>query len=412
MRPYSIETKIYFSLKPMNTMQPKVTIVLPVYNVEPYLRQCLDSVMNQTMQDIQIICVNDGSTDGSRTILQEYADGDSRIEIIDQENQGGGSARNAAYPFIRGKYTYFVDPDDWLELDLCQQCCDQAETTGADFVFVRHTMHTLDLRTSVSRSEHSLIKILCSPEDKNWILMSGNSTWQRFWRTDFLVRNQIKFTEGKRPSNDIVASWKGSVLASRIIVLNIPLYHHRSRPGSYQRTINETHFIIIETMEEIKKMLQETGYYDRYKEVFFLKKLTRYQWVYERLPRSLRARFIRLIRRSWTDADRKFYRSAAGKKLLGKKCVRFYRLLVDGGWFGTLKYHWYSRKKSFYEMIKLPERLLRCYVVRPLKTLFGIKGSKQRQDESEFPVLIEAQELQHQADSDSLTRQVPEKRAA
>ena len=83
------------------TMQPKVTIILPVYNVEPYLRQCLDSVVNQTMREIQIVCVNDGSTDGSPTILEEYAADDSRIEIIHQENQGGGSARNAAYPVAR-----------------------------------------------------------------------------------------------------------------------------------------------------------------------------------------------------------------------------------------------------------------------------------------------------------------------
>jgi len=91
-------------------MQPKVTIILPVYNVEPYLRQCLDSVVNQTMREIQVICVNDGSTDGSPTILEEYAAKDPRVEVYHQENQGAGSARNAAYPYVRGKYTTLPIP--------------------------------------------------------------------------------------------------------------------------------------------------------------------------------------------------------------------------------------------------------------------------------------------------------------
>ena len=91
----------------------------------------MDSVVNQTMRDIQIICVNDGSPDGSRAILQEYADRDSRIEIIDKPNGGLSSARNAAYPHIRGKYTLFVDSDDWIELDLCEKTYRKSEETGA-----------------------------------------------------------------------------------------------------------------------------------------------------------------------------------------------------------------------------------------------------------------------------------------
>ena len=116
-------------------MQPNVTIVLPVYNVEPYLRQCLDSVIRQTMRDIQIICVNDGSTDGSLAILEEYAGNDPRIMVIPQENQGGGSARNAAFPHIKGKYTCFVDPDDWIDLQLCEKLFRRAEETQAEMLF-------------------------------------------------------------------------------------------------------------------------------------------------------------------------------------------------------------------------------------------------------------------------------------
>ena len=93
-------------------MMPKVSVIIPVYNVEKYLKQCLDSVVNQTLKDIEIICVNDGSTDNSLEILEEYAQKDNRIIIISQENQGQSVARNIALEKATGEYVGFVDSDD------------------------------------------------------------------------------------------------------------------------------------------------------------------------------------------------------------------------------------------------------------------------------------------------------------
>ncbi|MCL1897059.1 MAG: glycosyltransferase, partial [Clostridiales bacterium] len=92
-------------------MQPLVSVVVPVYNVEKYLRQCLDSVVNQTLRDIEIICVNDGSTDDGGTILEEYGAKDSRVIVIHQENMGVESARAAAMDVAKGEFIGFVDPD-------------------------------------------------------------------------------------------------------------------------------------------------------------------------------------------------------------------------------------------------------------------------------------------------------------
>ena len=115
---------------------PKITVVIPVYNVEKYLRQCLNSVVNQTLKDLQIICVDDGSTDGSLALLREYADCDERIEVYSKPNEGAGIARNFAYPYIKGKYTFFMDPDDWLELDAFEQLFQLAEKNSADAVCI------------------------------------------------------------------------------------------------------------------------------------------------------------------------------------------------------------------------------------------------------------------------------------
>jgi glycosyltransferase involved in cell wall biosynthesis len=98
----------------------KISILIPVYNVEKYLKRCLDSVINQTMQDIEIICVNDGSTDHSLSILEEYASKDSRIKIISQENKGLLATRKVCIHYATSEYCMILDSDDWLELNTCE----------------------------------------------------------------------------------------------------------------------------------------------------------------------------------------------------------------------------------------------------------------------------------------------------
>ena len=110
----------------------KVSIVVPVYNVEQFLPDCLDSLTNQTLKDIEIICVNDGSPDNSLKILEEYAQNDDRVKIITQENQGVSAARNAGLKTAVGEYIGFVDPDDWIDLDFYSKLYDAIQESNAD----------------------------------------------------------------------------------------------------------------------------------------------------------------------------------------------------------------------------------------------------------------------------------------
>ena len=94
---------------------PKISVIVPIYNVEKYLAKCLDTILAQTFSDIEIICVNDGSTDNSRKILSEYAKKDSRIKIVDKKNGGLSSARNAGMKVAQGEFISFIDSDDWID---------------------------------------------------------------------------------------------------------------------------------------------------------------------------------------------------------------------------------------------------------------------------------------------------------
>ena len=113
---------------------PMVSIIVPVYNVERYIRQCLDSLINQTYQNIEIICVNDGSADRSGEILNQYGKSDARISVFHVENAGVSSARNKALSYASGKYIMYVDSDDWIDVRTCEKAVFKAEEHAADLV--------------------------------------------------------------------------------------------------------------------------------------------------------------------------------------------------------------------------------------------------------------------------------------
>ena len=113
---------------------PKVSVVVPVYNVERYLGRCLDSILGQTMPDWEAICVDDGSTDGSTDILRDYAERDSRLRVLSKENGGLSSARNAATRVARGKYVNYLDSDDFIHSQTFELTLALAERDGADIV--------------------------------------------------------------------------------------------------------------------------------------------------------------------------------------------------------------------------------------------------------------------------------------
>lgn len=112
----------------------KVSIIVPVYNVDKYLEKCLDSLINQTLKDIEIICVNDGSTDTSQKILEKYSKKDNRITIINQDNAGLSVARNSGIDIAKGEYIGFVDSDDWIDSDFYEKLYNSAKNNDADIV--------------------------------------------------------------------------------------------------------------------------------------------------------------------------------------------------------------------------------------------------------------------------------------
>ena len=160
-------------------IHPKVTVIIPVYNVAAYLPQCLDSVIAQTLDDIEIICVNDGSKDESLAVLNEYAAQDSRIKIIDKANAGVSAARNDGIAAAQGEYIAFLDGDDFLEPDCLEKVYATAVSGNFDTVVFKHNLIDGNKKTVWNNSEFG-----CFDEDKLLYTFSA-VIWNKLYRTAF-----------------------------------------------------------------------------------------------------------------------------------------------------------------------------------------------------------------------------------
>ena len=223
---------------------PKVSVVIPVYNVEKYLGECLDSVLRQTFKDLEIICVDDGSTDSSPKILAEYAAKDARIKIITQSNAGLSAARNAGMDAANGKYIYFLDSDDYITDDAMERCVEICERDGLDqLVFgCRCLFEDPAMDEATRRKKEEGLRI---PEEVMWKVCSGPDLLKRLYemkrhsvcvpfrvyRADMLRKAGLRFCAG-RVHEDNYFTPLSLIESARVEVIGDEFYVRRYRPGS------------------------------------------------------------------------------------------------------------------------------------------------------------------------------------
>ncbi len=209
---------------------PKVSVIIPVYNVEKYLRQCLDSVVNQTLKDIEIICVDDGSTDYSSSILDEYAAKDKRIQVIHKENGGYGKAMNTGIDHATGEYIGIVEPDDYVELNMFETLYNKAIETNVDFVKSNFYQFKEDLHQQIisldnlGKYYNRIIKV----QNEQGVFNCGMNTWTGIYKTDFIKKNNIRYNETPGARYQDQGFWfQTLIFANTAYFLNIPFYHYR-----------------------------------------------------------------------------------------------------------------------------------------------------------------------------------------
>lgn len=196
----------------------KVSIIVPVYNVEKYIERCLKSLVNQTLKDIEILIINDGTPDNSMKICEKYAKNDNRIKIFNKENEGLGLTRNYGIKRATGEYIAFVDSDDYVDLDYYEKLYNKAVKTSADVCFSNYRINTekneilednircIPFKDEVIDSNSVLLNMLNVPSDnKNITNYMGMSVWRAIYKLDIINSNHILFvSERKYISEDIV----------------------------------------------------------------------------------------------------------------------------------------------------------------------------------------------------------------
>ena len=228
---------------------PTISIIVPVYGTEKYLRRCLDSILAQTFQDFELILVDDGSYDSSADICDEYTLRDKRIRIIHQSNRGQSSARNIALDIANGKYIYFCDSDDWIELNLLEEVYNRIITDNADIVrlsdvveygnkSLKTTFKYIDFCESISTSKEKKDFIL----NKLLTYTFGWETCLSLFSSTIIFNNDICFPEGINIAEDLYFHINFIFFANKISGFNKHLYHYyiheNSTMGSNKGKIN------------------------------------------------------------------------------------------------------------------------------------------------------------------------------
>ncbi len=264
---------------------PKISVIIPVYNTEEYLKECLDSIIEQTLKNLEIIIVNDGSTDNSKEICEEYASKDNRIKIIYQKNQGAAIARNKGIAMAKGEYLYFLDSDDYIAADMLEKMLNKIEQEQADICICKY--YDVNANKKISLSEISLRTQLIPKKNtfnvydvpQNIFQICSIPTWNKLYKKSFIDKYALKY-QNLSSCNDHFFNDISLVLASSITYLTEPLFFHRL---DNKNSITSKRYLYAENVfkagEEIKKYLKNINKFELVEISFY--KIVLISFIYE-----------------------------------------------------------------------------------------------------------------------------------
>ena len=245
----------------------KVSVIVPVYNVAPYLRECMDSIVGQTLREIEIICIDDGSTDESPEILREYAGRDARIKILTQKNLYVSAARNNGLAVATGEYVIFWDSDDWFEPDALECMYRLCEERKADICICNaqdfDDATATNLGHNYLRKPYPETEVFCAADCPDRIFdISSMNCWNRLVRRSLLLDNAIRFPSGGMTEDTIVTMLE-LLLSERIAICPKRLIHYRvNRPGSLMADYSRRADATIDGCAECYRQLSGRGLLD------------------------------------------------------------------------------------------------------------------------------------------------------
>ena len=349
--------------------EAKISVIIPVFNVEKYLYKCLESVIHQTYKNLEIICVNDGSTDNSLNILEEFAQKDARIKIITQKNGGLSNARNTGIDNATGDYIMFLDSDDWCDIYTVEKLYANLLLNNTDFSICAAILfdeNTHKYKLDPYFSMHSLSEFknrkLTFSDVKNIFFNLPVMAWGKIIRTDIIKDNNLKFIEGVAFEDNpffmdlFFASKNFSILMDELI------YYRINRNGSDTQSQGEKYFDFIKHWEYKKNKLQKYNKFEEIKDEYWNTTINafyqRFSQIKDELKPDFYKKFIEFLNRNYVIGTNKYIDRFLKKVTLEK--------LLNTA----------VKKNTFYQNIFS----LRNMYGKKIITIFGIKIKLKRGD--------------------------------
>lgn len=252
---------------------PKVSVIVPFYNSEEYLEQCLKSILDQTLFSFELILIDDGSTDQSLNICIKYAQRDSRIQIYKQSHKGPGPARNLGIKLANGKYLSFLDSDDFFEPNMLEKLYHCAERTNAETIFYWYSKFDNFKQNNITIIPNRYLKRIphnrpFNPLNHSDILfqLSGSEAWKYFFRTDLIHQYNLKFAQ-TTCGEDIAFTIPARALSKRIVFLDEVFVHYRVNTEN-QLTKCPISRQLKKSYKQAEKNLKDLGLWDVFKHSF------------------------------------------------------------------------------------------------------------------------------------------------
>lgn len=295
--------------------QPAVSIVMPIYNASEFLKESLGGLVQQTLTNIEIICVNDGSTDNSLDIIKEYAYSDSRIKIIDKANSGYGNTMNEGMKIATGEYIGILEPDDFCDFNMFEKLYYKAKEYEADVVKSNYYMYSQKQNTDTFFEVLEGLEYdrIYSAWDEEKIIFMRPCIWSAIYRREMLTNNKILFNETPGASyQDTAFAFKVWVKAQKVIFVKDAFLHYRIDNDNSSVNSSGKIFAICDEFQSMQAFLNQNRIEkDKFIKILQVLKLDSYEWNYGRISNKYKPIFKNQIALEFIKAD---YEKALDKK--------------------------------------------------------------------------------------------------
>lgn len=307
---------------PQSTAQspsaPLLTVLVPIYNASPYLRQALDSLAHQTLRDLEILCINDGSTDDSLAIIKSYQASDPRFRLLDKPNTGYGDSMNQGIKLAHGRYLGILEPDDWLELDAFSRLTQLAEWHRAEVVKANYYKEFATASSTASKTTSTTVPApqppkttktlktseirprdtgkLIDPRHDRRVFTFAPAIWSAIYRRDFLLDHHLEFLPTPGASyQDLGFSFKVWTLARRVVLTDAAYYHYRlDNVNSSVHSPGKAN-CVVEEYASIYQFLTDHHLLTEFGHTAAAAKFRNYHWNLQRLSPDLARPFYRTM---------------------------------------------------------------------------------------------------------------------